>query len=549
VASQETALKSPDSLQVVLDYHLRSKHRFEAYAPGPDTLDWDDQPEPFRWYDGAKKVDLPLLADRVATPFLDLYRTQRTEPGLPLFERLSILLERSLGLAAWKSYGSARWALRCNPSSGNLHPTEAYVVSSGMDGLAAGVYHYLSRDHQLEQRCSMDSGPLSKLLPEGGVLVGLSSVVWREAWKYGERAYRYCQHDCGHAIAALSYAAAALGWSVKLLDDWGDDDIARVLGLDRDGDYRNAEREHPDVMLLVGEGRDATERPQASAVVAAIGAAAWAGVANPLSERHVHDWPWIEKVAHACRKPRTTASSCVMPDRPEPIPSDCAEPAMALIRRRRSAQGFDGRTSITAQALYRMLDMTLPRSGVVPWDSLSWQPRIHLVVFIHRVDGLRPGVYVFVRDTGKEAVLRERIGRQEFNWQKPDGCPEHLAFFSLILANCQRTAATLSCHQAIAGDSAFSLGMLVEFDSVLQAAPWRYRQLYWEAGVLGQVLYLEAEAAGVRGTGIGCYFDDPFHQLLGISGTPLQSLYHFTVGGALVDERLVTTPPYSHLAR
>jgi hypothetical protein len=67
--------------------------------------------------------------------------------------------------------------------------------------------------------------------------------------------------------------------------------------------------------------------------------------------------------------------------------------------------------------------------------------------------------------------------------------------------------------------------------------------------MLGQVLYLEAEAAGVRGTGIGCYFDDPFHQLLGISGTALQSLYHFTVGGALTDERLVTTPPYSHLAR
>ena len=35
-----------------------------------------------------------------------------------------------------------------------------------------------------------------------------------------------------------------------------------------------------------------------------------------------------------------------------------------------------------------------------------------------------------------------------------------------------------------------------------------YRRLFWECGLIGQVLYLEAEAAGVRGTGIGCFYDD-----------------------------------------
>ena len=29
---------------------------------------------------------------------------------------------------AWKQYGASRWALRVNPSSGNLHPTEAWIV-------------------------------------------------------------------------------------------------------------------------------------------------------------------------------------------------------------------------------------------------------------------------------------------------------------------------------------------------------------------------------------------------------------------------------------
>jgi len=59
----------------------------------------------------------------------------------------------------------------------------------------------------------------------------------------------------------------------------------------------------------------------------------------------------------------------------------------------------------------------------------------------------------------------------------------------------------------------------------------------------------QSEAAGVRGTGIGCYFDDAFHNLLGLNGDPFQSLYHFTVGGPVDDSRLTTLPPYSHLDR
>jgi hypothetical protein len=67
--------------------------------------------------------------------------------------------------------------------------------------------------------------------------------------------------------------------------------------------------------------------------------------------------------------------------------------------------------------------------------------------------------------------------------------------------------------------------------------------------VLGHVLYLEAEAAGVRSTGIGCYFDDATHELLGIGSDRFQDLYHFTVGGPVDDARLTTLPPYAHLGR
>ena len=167
-------------------------------------------------------------------------------------DSVATLFELSLGLSAWKSYGANRWALRCNPSSGNLHPTEGYLLCPHLPGLPAGVYHYLSRDHLLEQRAAVADPRWTQAFSGVGVLIGISSIYWREAWKYGMRAWRYCQHDCGHAIAAVSYAAAALGWQSRLVLWAADDVVAGLLGLDRDADFASAEAEAPDALLWVG---------------------------------------------------------------------------------------------------------------------------------------------------------------------------------------------------------------------------------------------------------------------------------------------------------
>jgi hypothetical protein len=96
---------------------------------------------------------------------------------------------------------------------------------------------------------------------------------------------------------------------------------------------------------------------------------------------------------------------------------------------------------------------------------------------------------------------------------------------------CRALAATVSCGQDIAGDGAFSLAMIADYiDSLTTYGAAFYRNLFWEAGMLGQVLYLEAEEAGIRSTGIGCYFDDPVHEAFGIASREWQSFYHFTVG-------------------
>ena len=147
---------------------------------------------------------------------------------------------------------------------------------------------------------------------------------------------------------------------------------------------------------------------------------------------------------------------------------------------------------------------------------------------------------MFVRNPGALPDLKRSL-RPEWLWQKTG--PDHLPLYLLLPYDLRATAKLICCHQDIGADSCFALGMIAGFGIALKQ-PWRYRHLFWECGILGQALYLEAEAAGVRATGIGCFFDDEMLALLGADDHSWQSLYHFTVGGAVDDPRLSAFPPY-----
>ncbi len=210
---------------------------------------------------------------------------------------------------------------------------------------------------------------------------------------------------------------------------------------------------------------------------------------------------------------------------------------------------MDGRTSISANAFFLMLDRTLPRRSVTPWHALGPPACVHLFLFVHRVDGVTPGLYILVRTPDGLDSLRATTD-PAFAWTRPPRCPEHLPLYFLKKGDARRIAGQVSCGQEIAADGAFAVGMIAEFAPRLREfGPWFYRRLFWETGMIGQVLYLEAEATGIRATGIGCFFDDPVHALLGLSNNDFQSLYHFTVGGATEDLRLMTWPPYERSSK
>jgi SagB-type dehydrogenase family enzyme len=562
-------------LDVVMRYHRETKHHFRRYARSLGYMDWANQPDPFRRYAGSPLVALPILKPD-DTPlhdprYVDLYRSHAIASVPISGHSLSRFFEYALAITAWKQAGEVRWALRANPSSGNLHPTEGYLLIGDVPGLlpSPGLYHYTAKEHALELRAEWSKERFTALLqgfPAHAFLLGFTSVNWRETWKYGERAFRYCQHDVGHALGSARFAAQTLGWRMLLLDGTADDTLAALLGVDRTADFAGAEREHPDCLAVVWPA-DQEHGSNAASISVPLCLAAdalsdstrhtWHGKANRLSRNKPVQWQILNQVEVAAWKSSTERSVVRLKreisasdraDAPTMYPRELS--AGQVIRQRRSALAFDGKTAISLDRFFTMLARVMPRidrelcERPMPWDAVPWAPAVHLALFVHRIDGLAPGIYLLVRDPAKVPVLRAAIQRQ-FEWTTPPGCPEDLPLFLLEEGNARQMATDVSCHQEIAADGAFSLGMIAEFEAKLREhGPWFYRRLFWETGVIGQVLYLEAEAIGVRATGIGCFFDDPVHQVMGLSDATFQSLYHFTTGGPVEDPRLTTLPPY-----
>ncbi len=535
---------------IILDYHQSTKHHLHRYARSAGYMDWANQPDPFRRYEGARRIPLDPAPGGVDIAFAELFTAAAAGPARPLtLGGIGQFLELCLGLTAWKAAGPSRWALRANPSSGNLHPTEGYLILPPVDNLSVGVFHYLPVDHALEQRATLSLeqwAPCAAEIPGPGFFMALTSIFWRESWKYGERAFRYCQLDIGHALAALALAARVLGWRPTRLSGVGDDQIGRLLGFHRTR-WHPLEEEEPELLCWISTDPESELPAQTlpGSMLDLFGDLTFSGRPRPLSSRPV-DWPIIGRAARAATRPAVPAAEgAAGPATSAGVPGSWRRlSAGEIIRRRRSAVNFDARRSTCTQEAFRsILEVTLPRAGVPPFSTAPAPPAVDLLLFVHRVEDLRPGLYLLLRTQERPASL-QAAWRPDLAWQRVwAGFP----LWRLQPGEVTVEAMEVSCHQEIAGTSAFAVSMLARFTPCLVDAPYRYRHLHWECGLIGQILYLTAEACGMRGTGIGCFFDDEVHRLVGIADTRWQCLYNFTVGYPIEDLRLTTLPPFHHL--
>ena len=261
-----------------------------------------------------------------------------------------------------------------------------------------------------------------------------------DCWKYGEHAYRYCQHDVGHAFGAVCVAAAALGWRVALETSLSDDEVAGLLGVDRNSDFTGVEGEHPDMIALVATDPGSVVPCKfTEGAVAGVRASNWAGKANRLSPDRV-DWPEITAVEAATVKPSTASlpfadsgatSARALGPRCETVR------AAVIIRQRRSAVQLDGKTGLSLDAFFRMLARTLPDRSHPPWRAINFSARVHLCLFVHRIDKLSPGLYVLVRDGARLDAFRDAC-HPRFAW-------EHVESSDIPLYALYQPPLTLTC--------------------------------------------------------------------------------------------------------
>jgi SagB-type dehydrogenase family enzyme len=486
------------------EYHELTKHTVETLRRTQHYLDWANMPNPFRHYDGVPIFDLPADPPPPQTSALEVLDGKIGNTSAPDGAKfLSQLMFYSASISASKRVPSTgyTYALRVNPSSGNLHPTEFHFCTQGLVDWPEGLYHYRPSSHVAEQRAMGDFG--GKLV-EGSVplVFVLTSIAWREAWKYQNRAYRYCLHDVGHAWQALTLAARSIGCESFALGQFLDDRIAETCLLSPD--------EWP--MLIVGiRGPSIPITMRGSVETITFG-----GQPNRLSDKQAA-FPVIERI-HAVTKHSVESGSSAVG---QPTESGRGEIRLAshlstspsfgeVVRSRRSALDFrGGEESISLLQLATLLSST---KGPL-FADFARSRFVHLYLYVHRVEGLSPGVYRY--------------------W------PEHAELEKIKEGDQRLKAAALSLGQDLAGNACLAFSMIGDFENAAHIYGDRgYRYVHFEAGAIGQRMYVASEALGLRATGIGAFFDEEVNRYLSLSPELGQVVYHFAIGYPVRDPRL-----------
>ncbi|MDP9343434.1 MAG: SagB/ThcOx family dehydrogenase [Actinomycetota bacterium] len=475
----------PDRVSAILFYHEATEHSPESVRRRLHRLDWDNKPHPFKVYADLERVPLPDEVPSLGVPALraiGVATVQDPAPG-PDLDSLARLLLCGAGVHHTVAFPDGEVIhFRNYASAGALYPVEVYVACVDLPGLPAGVYHFdpagraLTRlrggDHRAHLLRAAASEPAVARAP---VVLTLTGIPWRTAWKYTERGYRHLYWDAGMILANVLALAASARLPARVVLGFADAEVTALLGLEDP-------REFP--LCLVPVGLGAPEGPSAGAPPEQV-----SFEVAPLSgTEHVHQGileandagrldtgdearRWREGFPAGPTEPATGPGG--LP--PANAPTDSLE---EVIRRRGSARVF-GQGSIPAETLSTILERAT--TGI----AFDYAPLgAHLIepyLIANAVEGLEPGAYVF-RD-GELQLL------------KPGNFRREAGFLCLGQELGARAAAT---H--------FLMADLPRAFGALGARGYRAAQL--EAGIVAGRIYLGSYAYRFGATGLTFYDDE-----------------------------------------
>ncbi len=519
-------------------YHQLTKHSVASLHSKSHYLDWENQPYPFRTYQGAKRIDLEQEDKSLSGDFFSPPPSDKNQ--ILSLKKLSSIIYYSLSISAWKKFGDSAWHLRVNPSAGNLHPEEIHLIVYHVEGLAAGIYHYNVFNHSLEKRSDL---PLttdewdSILLPfqkfsaiestnstnaDFGVFFIISTIPWRQAWKYEERALRYCFHDTGHTIGSLQYVLEQMKLPSKNFALFNGKKLQNILELSNG-------KEFPQSIIGIPS--------KTGDIISKDSERLYLGTPNPLSERE-ETYSLVEETINLGMNPGEAEGqqpNGLPPDPPTKTMSTTLKPLERIpleknpgtevrdffvtVRERRSAQAYDNRPEMSLDDLSIILNKAFKEPDS-DYHSVG-ASLVDLYLFAHRISGLERGLFLY--DNSADQLLLLQRG------------------------NLESTAMSLSLSQEIASDSCVCFVMIANFQSAFQYfGELGYRVAHFEAGRIGQALYIGSESLCYNSTGIGAFFDNEVNKFLQLKEGN-EVIYNFAMGKAIPDKRVQTLDGYHHL--
>ncbi len=485
--------------EAALRYHEATKHSAATLGADSHTLDWPNQPRPFKIYRDIESIALPSdpeILSGTTPPALEAIGTPVAALGdtgsgnrIPDLAKLARVLYLAAGITKSKRHQGGEIYFRAYPNTGALYHIDLYLVTGDLPVLAAVVYHFGPNDFALHRLRACDyrsqlseaSGDHPRIAHAPAVLVS-ASTYWRNAWKYRQRTYRHCFWDGGTLHANLLAIANAESLQAMVVLGFADTSVEALLGLD-------PEREG--ALTLVPLGRSEADIPPAPPMTTLT------LETEPLSLSEV-DYPLIREIHAASSLESGAAAATWRGGLAEPAPENAkgtlyslitkepsALPRRSLadvIRRRGSTRVFDRKRAIAFEALSTVLDRAT--RGIAA-DVLEppGATLLDLYLIVHAVDGLAPGAYFYRRRDRSLELLHE--------------------------GDFRAIAGRLGLGQKLSADAAVNIYSLCALAPVLERFGNRgYRAAQLEAGITGGRLYLGAYAQGFGATGLTVFDDE-----------------------------------------
>ncbi len=480
----------------LLAYHEATKHSYWSVRRSRHRLDWSNEPRLEKVYRALAPLALPRDLPKSSLPAVEAVASPGAEGDRTLDLRtLAGLLHYAGGVLRTRRYPGGEIAFRAAPCTGALYHIEIYPVCADLADLPAGVYHYGPQDHALrplragDHRAYLGQAADAEEVARAAVVLVLTSMWQRNAWKYRARAYRHVFWDAGTLLANLLAVASAHGVPARVYLGFVEGEIQRLLDLD-------PERELPVALVALGRAADPPPPPP-------LGPLGY--VVEPILRREIQE-PLLLS-AHAASSFRSSEEVSawrgrraeIRPKDPSgrlfplrPMPRVPQTPIEDVILRRRSTRRF-ARTPVRFEAFSEVL---LRATGPIPADFLPDSTSLVVpFLIVHAVEELPPGAYVFQRELRAVELLRAGEFREE--------------------------AAYLALEQPAAGEAAVAVFWMTPLQRVLTSlGPRGYRAVQLEGGIRGGKIYLLAHALGLRATAL-TFYDDESSEFFGVDDCPV----------------------------